>query len=596
MGTRVEVGPNVFGQFSAKAYVDASACASAGFSQRSDVSFSHNDTDGTDSKTSASFSSGMRLDTTPFPDAPAGALLAVVTPKNAPTVVKELRVVQAPATTMVLSEDSDVYLIANDIVDLTNCASPDTKDKLSVKVTTAVHAGAALAWVSDGIAAVAATIKAQAGDGAGLGIVAQGRITPSQVASIRSRALLSLVAECKAKVADVTLCDPSKLPESVRNFVVAFIDREIERMELKLEMLTTRRALQALALDVDQLVHDFNASSNEGRVAELLPRWTLRNLDTEALRAQTAQLVDSVTFDLYPILQLRYAQILSTLSSDQVLNPSLMTLVNAKWDAPVADLAGAAATAAAHLYDSTDQIAQKYPGVVPKFVALSFPRPGTTTRFWLHVDEKDKRNAQVWDAATTTPGNHIAQLRINPEDLYRAPGGPPSLLCTEEVPVIRDLAIVVAGNSRTPGLTTSTESQFNRRPFGLRSFSAPKMTFPAAALFDSNHNLWSSGGPLEFELNQLDWASMDTTLLVSADAGDAMTKYLALRGDPRANANARGLSPFNEFSIDFSSLYDPAYVTGTSPLELADQIIVTMMVEYHPVAVDRSLSWITTCH
>jgi len=609
-GTKASVGFDLFGN-GLQVYNDTSVCLSAGITGRVGVSGTQGNSDGSEMRTSANFASGVRLKTTPFPGAPVGALLAVVTPKGHPEFVRELRVVQEPATTIILSEDSDLYLVPNDLW----CAEADGTYKLSVTVNTAKHASDALKWVNDGIAKVAQTIHkmgGEDGDTSGDGtsgtvnIVSQGRMTPAQAASIRAQAMLELVAVCKTETTPPTAaldpgsseillagdtetatstawCDPSLLPESVRNFITAFIDREIERIELKLEMLAVRRQFQSLALDVAQIIDDYNASMEQGRVAELLPRWTLRNLDSELLRAETSQLVDAVTYDLYPVLLLRYSPILASIANDLVLNPALMTLVNAKWDAPVADLANAAAAAATHLYNTTERIKERYPSIEPKFVALSFPRPGKKATTWLHTD-----GTGVWQAATT--GNHVASFQILPEHLYRMAGGPATLLCQEEVPVIRDLAVILAGGT----IDSNAEGKLNPRSFSLYSYSATKLFFPTAAVFDSNHNVYSEGGPLEFEIKS-DWTSLDTLVLAAADVSTVKTKYDAARSDPTKSMNARGLSPFTSFTIDFSALYDPAYGLGTSPVDLADQIVLAMMVEYRKVAPDRTMRWISTC-
>jgi hypothetical protein len=52
------------------------------------------DSNGVEARTSASFASGVRLPATPFPEAPAGSLLAVVTRGGHPGEILDVRVVQ----------------------------------------------------------------------------------------------------------------------------------------------------------------------------------------------------------------------------------------------------------------------------------------------------------------------------------------------------------------------------------------------------------------------------------------------------------------------------------------------------------------------
>jgi hypothetical protein len=523
-GSEIKAGLELFGS-GAKTYTDMSLCASAGDTFRASHSQGTSSSDGEEMKSSANFVTGLRLPSTPFPNAPVGALLAVVTPTSSPDVPSEIRVVQAPDTTILLDADSSVHLVVNDIA-AAGCVT-DTTHALNVTVSTAVHVGAALSWVNAGLGNVMHTIRQMGGeDGvatdASGSLIAQGRMLPEQEASIRSQAQLDLVKECKTTQSDPTLCDPAVLPESVRNFITASIDRELTRIALKLQIISLRREVQAQMLGVQELVDDYNASGAQGRIAELLPKWTLRNLDTDLMRAETAALVNKVTYGLYPVLQLRYAKILPTLRVDSVLGPALMTLVNAKWDAPVKDLAQAAVKAATNLVSATQSIKETIPPLAPKYVALSFPAPGKVSTTWVHADAT--RSGEVW-AEAKGPG-HVATLRILPEDLYRKDGGPSNLHCTEEVPVIRDFAVVLAGQS----IDTTAEGNFNSRWVGLPTTVSSTLTFATAATFDKNKNLFSVGGPLQFEVDS-DWTSMDTHVIASADAIGAVDKYL-LKRDP----------------------------------------------------------------
>jgi hypothetical protein len=551
--------------------------------------------EGEEMRTTASFVTGMHVSNTPFPTAPVGALLAVVTQANAPKVVREVRVVQSPATTLILEENSDVYLVVNDVA-APSCVL-DTSHALGVTVSAAVHAASAFAWLDKGIGNVVATIKHLGGEDGVLTpeagtLVAQGRLLPEQEATIRSQAMIELVRECKAATTDVALCDPQRLPESARNFISSSVDMAITRIALKVQIVALRREIGSIMLQLQSTVDDYNASSESGRVAELLPKWTLRNLDTETLRAKTAQLVDLVTYDLYPVLALRYAKLMPTIPVDQVLGPALMTLVNAKWDAPVADLAAAVVAGAEQLMTSTQNIKRDLPPLEPKTVALSFPAPGKVATNWLHADAV--RSAMAWSQAQT--GDHVATFRIIPEDLYRKNGGPSPLLCTQEVPVVRDFAVVVAGGT----LDTPDEDDINKRFFSLRSTTSPTLTFATATTFDANKNVFSSGGPLSFEI-AADWTALDTQVIVSAHPVDAMTRYKTLRGDATRNLNGRGLSPFTSFDVDFSSLYDPGHFPANprgaikSVLGKADQIVLILDLEYQTVAPERSMRWITTC-
>jgi hypothetical protein len=576
-------------------YMDISLCAGLGHTYTWGSTSSDTTSQGGNASESINFASGFRLQTTPVPSAPVGALLVFVTDKGNPTSVRDIRVVQAPSTGIVLDADSDLYFVTNDLK-ASGCTA-DTMDKLNVSVTTAMHAGQALQWVQPGLTAISSYFVGLGSDGSSGTVVAQGRMTPDQAANIRSTALVKLVAACKATVTDPTVCDISKLPWSVSEFITSYIDRQIESLELRVSILQSVRTATGLGLQLQQMVDDYNAALAQSQVAELIPQWTLRNLDTALLENETAQLVNSATFDVYPVLQLRYPDVFAQgLAEDQVLQQELQTLVNAKWDAPVDTLATAAWQAGTELYNATATLATTYPPLSPSVVAINFVRPGVVNTQPPAFQVADGRAQQVWQQATT--GNHVVTFRVLPEDLYHLAGGPATLSCTQDVPVVLDLALALGGKR----LQISDESYFTNTPFFVRSFSDSQMEFATAATYDASNNLFSAGGPLQFQLKNLDWTSLDTQILVSVDPGRALLKYTS-RPIPSTNppgnpyfVNGKGLSPFNEFTVDLSSLYDPSVYALDRPVDEADDMILVFTVQTRNVAGQKTLSWIGTCH
>jgi hypothetical protein len=613
-GFHAEGGPDFFGQ-EAKIYVDISACTSGGIGRTWTDTSSNSQTDNNDAKASLTLTSGLRLPNAPFPDAPVGSLLAVITDKGKPTSWRDVRVVQAPATSIVLDADSDIYLLANDT---TGCDATalDTSDALHVSITTAEHAGDALAWVKTGLGNVSAYL---AGLGAGDpstgtfppgSLVAQGVLTPDQATSIRSTANELFLASCNGGLSgtptggsapsDTSLCDLTKLPDPVHEFYTSLVDREITQLELKIQILQSLRALNGLGLSYQQLIDDYNAAFSQAAVAELIPRWALRNLDVDQLQDETAALVNAATYELYPVLQLRYPDVFAQgLEKDKDLQNDMRALINAQWDAPADQLAKAAVSAATELYNATASLAVTYPPVTPKVLALSFPRPGKPSHTWQTVS--DGRALQVWNQATNTNGTdkngtHKAQFQILPEDLYNLAGGLPSLRCTEQVPVIRDFAVVLSGSRFNNG---NDEATFTAKPITVASSSQTSMQFPRAMLLDSNQNVFWQGANLTFNLAQADWASMDTQILVSTDPTNAIAKYNARTtpaGVPGTTyfVNGKGLSPFDTFTIDFSGLYNATNFPNL-PVDEADLITVVMTLDYREVDGSRSMTFLTPC-
>lgn len=580
-GLRAEVGYewNLVVDISVKAYVDTSLCAKLYSSTTHTHQTGTSDSDSSSTGATLGSSSGVRLPNTPFPYQPAGSVLLVYTVPNQPSQIIRTEVVQRQHAS-IAPADADVYVVANDIT--SPACTVDTANQLSVTLTKLQNSAQAAANVKNALVHVLDTLSSQ-----GDAVVAQGSFSGAEQTSLRSAAIsaISSTAGCN--------CNFSAYPEPIKNFFYAWIDHEIANIDKKVQIYNLTRANNAVLLDLEALSQDLVYADKAGHIASMLPGWSLRNLDMELLRAEVRKLLKSATYDLYPILKLRFPTIFDGLATDQVLVPQIQTLVNAHWDDPVDNLAHAAYAATQALLDESATIGVHQQDLAITTVGLQFTRPGLTTKYTLFPYADDARSKAVWDQITTPP--HIVTFDVTPQDLYKIGGGS-AIACTQEAPVIRDLGIVITGAD------ADTTARFNPLYWYAPATAAPTMLFPTAQTYDQVLQRWLPGELESYTLADTGWQAQLVQFMFADSATSTFSKYDEKR--PATNTTfttARGLSPFTKFTVDFSSFYAPdKLVNGIAPLfdaanpTRAKQVTLVMRVESR---LNRpTLDYLPTCH
>src|SRR5262249_9496581 len=123
-------------------------------------------------------------------------------------------------------------------------------------------------------------------------------------------------------------CVISRLPLGLQNLVRSWVDKEISIVEKKVAIHVTERAYDLLNLQLEALATDIINSRDQSRYMEMLPTWALQNLDTTKLEDQHRELTDLMIKRLYPILDVRYPDVIGSLAS----NSAITDLINTPWD------------------------------------------------------------------------------------------------------------------------------------------------------------------------------------------------------------------------------------------------------------------------
>ncbi len=513
--------------------------------------WSESDNDGTDNRTTASFTGGIHLDETPVPFAAAGSLLVVSTvPGNALAIV-DVQVV-ARQDVYVAPMDVDTYLVVNDLSPAVGACIVKA-DKLVVDAVKVTPVGTLALQLATAMTQTLQEIEADRP-----AILAQGDLLPTESTLLRQHARL--------RVSQLTGRDVSQLPDAVGALFDTWLSAEIVSLERRARMARLQREIKSDVTELGALAHDVAANGKQSRLAQLIPMWQLRQLADQRLEVERNTLVQLVSDDLPPIFELRYAKALAAFKSSAATQ--LLALRDIDFGSPgdiTTDKLLAVSLAARTRLELANLDSADYGTVM---TAVVFPSPasygkgppvpncglfGTCTdgsrppaTLWRPVDMP--RAQQVWNAFT---GKTVANFTITPSDLYDPHGGNGRLNCSDGAPVIRNMALFAAHKTGVEinGLHNRPAMQID-----------PELDFPTGA------------GELRYVRADTDWLFTGVPLLGGTDTA-AITSTIETHGSV-----AQGLSPFTTFSIDLQN-----FPTALPPKSV-DQLILVFELEVRPTA------------
>ena len=517
------------------------------------VSFSTSTSDngGNEARSSAAFSTGLRLPHTPYPEAPVGSLLVVLT--NSTTgAIRDIRVVHTGATSIVIPGASKAYFIVND----RHCGTAGTQDSITVGIRTMASQVAVAEKALASMVEVLSYLQLQQQL-----LVDQGTLLPDQATEFRHQANLKL----QAKLGEI---DVQSLPSPLASLFDAFVNHQIVAIERKIEIRAIERALDLDLIDLRTIDDEITAGTARARLQHLVPQWLIRDLDHDSLRNNLVQLLSVTRDNLAPILDLWYPGALASVAN----SPEIATLLNSDLDTSLITLASHGVQFVNSALDAYDiaTFGAKPPGATLPVVVLSFPRPGvtpSTNTTWRQVD--DVRARRVWDAVD---GRKLGEFEVRPEDFYSSNGGTSILSCAEVVPVIRNMAAYLV---RPGAIDNGTLNGFG-------------MTFHGFAGVSQSFVL--PEGPRIYELADSAWQQFDTPLLYGENE-DARTTFLNSPHQTRP----LGLSAAGTFDLDFSGINA---LPNHGHLDHGDSQPVTeivLVMELDSRAVGSGPSWVSTC-
>ncbi|ACG75094.1 hypothetical protein AnaeK_3885 [Anaeromyxobacter sp. K] len=530
--------------------VSATACAGYSSSRTTQDSTGH----GNETRNSAAFAYGLRLPHTPFPEFPAGSLLAVVVKAGytARSAIIDAVVVQGPNTTVVLPEAADVYLVVNDLA--CGNAGPDS---LSLNIARLRPDSSNVRAMAGAMEAVWADMKAQTD-----GIIAQGRLLPDQASYFRNEAWYELRTRSGL--------EPTAFPPVVYNFFQTWIDSKVVQIERAIELTRIRRDMDQLQREAEAYRLDLEAMDRKGRLDRLVPIWALENLNlsNRFLVDGTNELARMVREDLHPMVYLRYPEALQGLVQPDYL-------LRTDWSNVSLDVLAqntiAVTSEVRSKLDSAVWAAQNDPNdATIAWAILRFPNPlnppfpGLPGR-----SASDARADALWEAIGT---NQPFQFSVFPEDLYQSGATDTLLGCNLVAPAITRMALYVSSDDAT--LVNNAPTHVNYTDKRVPTVVAQDMLFTTAR------------APESFVFGNGDWLANRTRLLygppISAQYWLDSLPSIAFAEGPT------GVSPFGTFSLDPFGALVMLYPD-------ASEISVVMQVEARRKGAGQGVNGVGTC-
>jgi hypothetical protein len=516
------------------------ACAGIGYK----AADTDTETDGEESRSSASMSGGLRLRETPYDEAPAGALLLVLTDAVTGAVVDV--VVMHRQGVVIAPQDVVAHVVVNDRTFPEGAPSPCQvrADALTVEMFKARNLGAMAQALG---AAMNDVLVGQSAPGQPAysiremraEILAQGALLPGEITALRSSAWARLEERAGMPLDD--------LPPGVRGFFGAFLDRELASLERAARTFELKRQEQALLLDLEHLDAELAAAGGQSRLLALVPRWRAQALGEKELEVALGDLLQVLESYVPPILELRYPAAAAQLRVDAAGELSVLRNLDITADREAMVVAVLALANRVHTALTNASVGLSSDGLTT--VAVAFPQPagagappeckslGTCVATAWHV-------ARSFIDPWGKPAQKVWTLKVTPEDLYGEHVSVGSLDCGDHAPVIHraglyfvmeDDSDVTSQNIRVPALVDQ------------------RLLFPTGA------------GVLAYAT-----VARQTSLSLRVSSGldvNALTRL------PPTETMGQGLSPFGELTIDLEGL--PA------SLLTAKAVILVMEVERH---------------
>jgi len=550
--------------------LSANGCAYAYASY--DHSWRWDNSDGSESRYSASFSGGVHLNNTPFPMATAGSLLAVEVPRNG-AAITDIHSVRSGNTTIRVSQDSDLYLVVND----KSCNGADTMNK--VEVTGSVMQS----WddvAKNLVGRMRYVLNQVAGHKAQL--TATREILPNELAAIRSQALGTLsYAQVGCANGDTTCFSEvpfSSYPPTLQAMFNAFLDKETVRLERAVRIANIEHEMARLTREIASVGEELRFAERRQALVNTMPAWHLRNVRADYLRLQMDQLTQGTSTFFLPVLELWYPTVLQNVQSHAAQN-GLDNLLAA--DAST-DIFNVATDMINVTQDALNEFAayQLVSGSVEnRKIAVSLnTRPDCTSALlcnkseFKHVDPTVSN--PIWSMLANS-GQASAQLELSPQDVFQAGLATSQMSCQKELPVLIDMALVVVNPTHS-----ASGRYFNGQSFGREQL------FAAEEGMRGYTTLNSQILPIDIPVLYAT-SSSSTNVLAAFDA------YRQQRINDNAGLEppAIGLSPFT--TMELSKLAGDQYTSWG--FHTSNELILVMLVETSSSSTATPLSWIPTC-
>jgi hypothetical protein len=534
-------------------------CDGYDWGKRTSDATSQSASSGGETRMAASFATGIRLPNTPFPTFPAGSLLVAQVARGGTlrSDIRDVQVVQKPFTSIVISDDADVYFVVNDVVDKA-CGAPDG-DALTVSLNLIRSIGTVSEPLGKGMATALGHLRDQQAV-----LLEQGSVGPQQMQALYELAYADLRAACGTNCSDL-----SYYPADLLKFFGTWVSKELATIEQKVEARALERQVVLTGMQTAALANDIQNLNEQARLLRLIPTWLLKDLDTELLQSSTQSLLELLVADLYPIVDLRAPATLQTLDQSllsALLGPTLTLVRDAgdagDWTGSLVDWSDAAVEVSKNIVERLEE-AQGDSLINDRIVLVGIPNPRAATHDgnWQRV--APERARVIWDDIANK--KKFITVGIEPSDLYPLESGANHhLYCSEAVPVITAMAIYMV----RPGATEVFAGQ--RAEISVdRQLKYPDVGVLKSYRIDNDNWLNQSVAVLAG-----DWGGSSLEGPTGPEA--AVARLTADTATPLYRT-MNGLSPFTHFDISLDGI--AAVKSGPAPADSASEMVIAFRLQ-----------------
>lgn len=529
------------------------------------------DSQGSATKVSASFTAGLHLKSTPYREAPAGSLVAVITRPGVTGVNDprdlDVRVVHRDDVIVAHAVTADpnwphnggveVHFVINDRgTPPAGTVCLRDPSALQIEMIRSIPFGNVAKQLGAAMADTLAAVENQAPK-----VIAQGELSVAEETALRADAWVRV--QNALKESGIGL---GGLPYELRQLFEGFLERELASIGRRSQRAALQRQIDQLGIEMDSITDQQQFTQDQDRLHHLVPRWRLRDLSGIELSTSTGALSEALTAYVAPIFELRDPASLTSFRTQ--VSSQMSQIIDLQVTAPYEDSVANLKSFATATRNAIQAAQFELPTAQRRTIIIAVPRPpGNGRPAWTgpwQTVSGATANA-FWNSIQDPQGNLSANanLTLSPGDIYTTAGGASRLSCQDLAPVVRHIGLFFAtgGNPATLGPAGVELS-------GVAAAAAP-VSFPlvgSVASFESTDPL---GIPLSFP----------------ALNGDTFS----VLGDPQSGPNfgvwpsdlgaGAGISPFTSFRIDMRAFGPPASTDVQTVLTKANALFLVFDVE-----------------
>jgi hypothetical protein len=399
-------------------------------------------------RSQAAFERGYRSGFSPFPMAPAGALLAVEVLQDS-GMIKNIHVVHQ-SSVVVADQDTDLVLLVND------CASSEKQtNTLSLRYLQSrspLQKGA-ISALTRSMSRGARKIREMADLR-----LAQGEMTNAELTSLRSEVQSLISVELGAQ--QDTSLKISDFPE-IEGLFQNWLNFEMTQVERKFRILQAQRRHKLAYIKYRELLNQRLLSTKSRPLREALVDWAMQSQNRNILNDQVLALVEFLDKRAFPLLRLLRPDIFqksalkgSGNSERACVSPALLRM-----DATSVEMADALRCVVENIrFGETDRLYGA--NQESDYLVVSIPRTQATPLRAVPPYREEKRpdgsttviadtrwsavlpfnRAEKFWSAIQSANTKEAQVEIRPADVYRAVGNS-AIDCNWKLPVVRGMGL-----------------------------------------------------------------------------------------------------------------------------------------------------------